>query len=310
MSNLSSFDFHWTHIDIGSRAGYFGDSQPTAKLGEHVLQLPSLQAGEKLIEPGLLVKVPSGRGSILFDTLAWEGALGGETDKVVRVVSSLAANMGAAIRLTQEKSYNYFHVDLKPHATRSYYDEIAGDGKGGWNDQGINDMRFFLINHTGLAQGMDVGTGEFPASVVFAGRPFTPIDPKKNNNRAVVMLRGKEHDAASPERVTGISVNQKAHRLWFLHTSMWSGNKVGEELGRYVVRYADGTQSVFSIRNKIEIGDLWTPAPLSGAKVGWVGRNGQHSPSGCMLPNGITHSRINLLQASMQSAISQRDNWL
>ncbi len=274
ISNLSSFDFHWTRINIGSRDGYFGAGQPTAKLGEYVLQLPNLEAGEKLIEPGLLVKVPSGKGTILFDTLLWEGALGGEADKTVRVVSSLATNLGASVQLAAEKSYGYFQVDLKPHANRDYVDEVAGDGKGGWTDQGpSNDLRYFLINHTGLAQGMEVGVGDFPASVVFAARPFTPIDPKKNGGRAAVVLRGQGHDPAAPAQVTGVAVKRKADKLWFLHAASWAGSKIGEEIGRYIIHYSDGTQSVFPIRNKIEIADVSQPAPLPRAQVGWVGRN-------------------------------------
>jgi beta-galactosidase len=280
MSNLSSYDFYWTRIDIGSRRDFFQDGQPTAKLGQYALQLPSLQSGEKLIEPGLLVKVPSGQGAILFDTLAWESALGGETDKVVRLVSSLASNLGASIQLTPEASYKYFHVDLSKHAARGYYDEVANDGKGGWTDQGTIDNRYFLINHSGKAQGMEVGVGEFPAQATFAGRPFNLVNPQKNNGKAVVVTRGQGHDLASPASVTDIAVGQKADKLWFLQTAAWASPRMQQEIGRYVIRYADGTQAVFPLRYGVELSDWWNPLPLPSSKVGWTGKNDVHSPVG------------------------------
>ena len=280
MSNLSSYDFYWTRIDIGARRDFFQEGQPTAKLGQYILQLPSWQAGERLIEPGLLVKVPSGQGAILFDSLAWEGALGGETDKVVRLVSSLASNLGAAIQLTPETSYRYFHVDLTPHAARGYYDEVANDGKGGWTDQGTIDNRYFLINHSGKAGGMEVGVGEFPAQANFAGRPFALVNPQKNNGRAVIVTRGQEHDPASPAAVPGIRVGQKADKLWFLQTAAWATPIVQQEIGRYVIHYEDGSEAVFPLRYGVELSDWWNPLPLPASKVGWTGKNEVHSPIG------------------------------
>ena len=63
-----------------------------------------------------------------------------------------------------EKNYAYAQADLSGQANMGFYDEVAGDGKGGWTDQGENDMRFFLINHTGKAESgnMEVMDSEFP----------------------------------------------------------------------------------------------------------------------------------------------------
>jgi hypothetical protein len=159
-------------------------------------------------------------------------------------------------------------------------------------------MRYFLINHTGKAQGMEVGVGEFPSSALFAGRPFSPIDATKNNGRAVIVTRGQEHDVASPEKVTGIAVGQRANKLWFLQAAAWVSNTVGQEIARYVIHYEDGTQSIFPIRNKFEIADWWNPAPLPAAKVGWTGKTICIRRSVCTSWNGRILSRRKLSKVS------------
>ena len=285
LSNVSSQEFYWTRTDFGVRGDFFSKAQPTAKLGGEVLVLPNLEAGEALIEPGLLVKVPSGKGVLLFDTLLWENALGSETDKVSRLVTSLALNLGADVQIRAEKNYAYSQADLSRQANMGFYDEVAGDGKGGWTDQGENDMRFFLINHTGkaggAAAGMEVMESAFPTSMTFAGRPFRLIDPKQNGGRSVITLRSQGHDPTMPAQVMGIPFGHRAEKLWFLHTACWAvSNAQHQEVGRYVIHYGDGTQSVFPLRYGLELSDWWDPKPLSNAKVAWSGKNGMHSPVG------------------------------
>ena len=61
-------------------------------------------------------------------------------------------------------------VDLRPWANRDFSDQTAGDGKGGWSDQGpLEDLH-----------GID------PSLVSFGGMEFRLIDPKTNNGKAVL----------------------------------------------------------------------------------------------------------------------------
>ena len=271
MNGISSGDLAWARLDISGRRDYFEAAKATTPLGGPVLKLPSLEAGERLIEPGLLVKVPVGKGTILFDTLLWEQALGAEGDKVSRLVSRLAANMGAKLAEIggEEKSYAYSHVDLAKFATAGYYEPPGG----------LWDMRYFLINHTGKVGGMEVAGAEFPAVAKFAGRPFALVDPKKNNGKAVVALRG-EHQPTLPETAKGLQLQRQADKLWFLHASAWAPADVSKEIAQYVIHYTDGTEAVFPIRYENEVGDWYTPKPLPGARVGWTGSAEGHSPIG------------------------------
>lgn len=271
MSGISSGDLAWARLDIGGRLDYFEAAKATTPLGGPVLKVPSLDAGEPLIEPGLLVKIPVGKGTVLFDTLLWDQALGAEGDKVSRLVSRLAANMGAKLVEIggEEKSYAYSYVDLARFATAGYYEPPGG----------LWDMRYFLINHTGKVNGMEVAGTEFPAVAKFAGRPFTLVDPKKNGGKAVVALRG-EHQPTLPETAQGLSLGRKADKLWFLHAAAWAPADTAKEIARYVIRYADGTQEVFPLRYENEVGDWYAPKPLPGARVGWTGSAEGHSPIG------------------------------
>lgn len=285
INNLSSQDFFWTKVDLEARSDYFGAARPTALLGGEVLQLPTVQSGVRLIEPALLVKVPVGNGAILFDTLAWDKALGAETDKVTRIASSLATNLGVEVRSTVDKTqYDYFAVDLKPYANMGYYDRVANYGKGGWTDEGENDMRFFLINHVGktggVESGMETEAEPFPAQVTFAGHPFSLTDPRKTDNHSILSLRGGEHGARLPSEIKGVEVGRKADKLWFLHAAGWAPKNPNQEVARYVFHYADGTESSFPVRFEIEVGDYYSPKPLGGATVAWTGRNLVHSPVG------------------------------
>ncbi len=284
IDSLSCFDFFWTRIDMEAREDYFQNSKQTAKLGEWALKLPRIGSGTKLLEPAFLTKVPSGKGVILFDTLQWEKAFGSESDKAARILSALVTNLGADIQLKPETQYQYFHVDMKPYVNMGYYDEKEGDQKGGWTDQGENDMRFFLTNHTGKgggrADGMPVATEEFPAVAKLGKRPYGLIDPKKNNGKGVISFAGSDKCPFFPKEVKGIQVNHKANMLWFLQTACWAGVPVNTLVAQYQINYADGTNVIIPVRVGMEIGDWWNPSPLSNAEVAWTGKNLMQAPIG------------------------------
>lgn len=276
ISNISSHDLAWT----GRK-----DSAMPSPLGGTRWKTASLESATSLIEPGMLMKIPAGKGTILLDSLVWESALGINADRVTRVVGSLAANMGASIRSISgdQATYGYFPVDISGVANMAYYDPTPNDGQGGWTDAGESDMRYFLTDHVGAINGMDIASAEFPPTVEFLGRPFTLLNPKKTGNRAIVSLRGQDHGRMMPESARNIPVGRSADKLWFLHAAAWGPSRPNQEVARYVVKYSDGTQEVFSIRFNIEIGDWWNPSPLPQAKVAWSGRNAVHSPVGMYL---------------------------
>jgi len=128
-------------------------------------------------------------------------------------------------------------IDLKPIVNMDWRDEVWGDGKGGWTDQGDTDMR-----------NIEVGTK------TFCGIPFEVIDPAKNGGKAVLTLKSKKF-APGPVTATA-AAGLKARSLYFLHASAWTGG----HMATYIVHYDDGTSAEIPIRAKEEICDWWGPA--------------------------------------------------
>ena len=127
-------------------------------------------------------------------------------------------------------------VDMKPAVNMGWQDDVAGDGKGGWTDQGSTDMR-----------GMETGRR------VYLGIPFDTIDPAANGGKAVLTLRSKKFPTGPLDAVA--QVNAAARSIYFLHASAWTKG----QMASYVVHYADGTSAIAPISAGEEITDWWGP---------------------------------------------------
>lgn len=127
-------------------------------------------------------------------------------------------------------------IDLAPYANRSFADDIADDGKGGWTDQGKNDFR-------------TIPTGE----IKVAGIPFHIIDSAKNNGRGCLMLRGSARPGF-PEAIRKIRVDAYVSRLFFLHTSAWGDDTIA---GAYRIHYEDNSSVDYVLHGNRNIADWW-----------------------------------------------------
>ncbi len=96
--------------------------------------------------------------------------------------------------------------------------------------------------------------------------------------RGVVQLNGTrihEWTEDFPEKVTGIRVDQKLRRLNFLHGSDAVGADT-EVIGRYIVRFENGSAAEIPIRYGEDVRDLYVrndPIPATRAAVAWSGQN-------------------------------------
>lgn len=127
-------------------------------------------------------------------------------------------------------------IDLAPYANRSFSDEEADDGRGGWTDQGKNDFR-------------TIPTGE----VNVAGILFHIINPAKNNDRGCLVLRGSARPGF-PEAIRGIRVDAYVSRLFFLHTSAWGDDTIA---GAYRIHYEDNSSVDYVLHGNRNIADWW-----------------------------------------------------
>ena len=153
----------------------------------------------------------------------------------------------AQARIWHEVSVSQCHpVDLRKFVNMDFKDDIAGDEKGGWFDQGGNDFA-----------NMPLG------KQILAGVPFEIIDPAENNGKGVMVLYGTNRKYF-PGKISGIPVNEKAAALYFLHTMGWEEN---EKVLTYKVNYADGTAVEIPIIGGRDIGGWWGATPLPNAKI-------------------------------------------
>ena len=148
-------------------------------------------------------------------------------------------------------------IDLRAVANRGFTDTVAGDGDGGWTDQGENCLR-------------NVPWGPTDCN----GVTFDFIRPDQNDGRACVMLRSSSLPQLElPEAVRGIRVDQHVESLYFLHAGAWMSGVEGEVF-RYIVRYADGSSEPVPILAGRDIGDWWfdsrrKPAATARCRPGW-----------------------------------------
>lgn len=133
-------------------------------------------------------------------------------------------------------------VDLRSVANVSLEDDgIADNEKGGWTDEGINDM----FTYPPVPHGR----------VERNGHVFELIDPSSNEGNAVVMLRGSVRAKDKPEAVEIGAGNRSARFVYFLQTAAGAPPAMEKEyvVATYEIVFADGAVEKIPIRDGVEI---------------------------------------------------------
>lgn len=163
-------------------------------------------------------------------------------------------------------------LDLRPAANMGFADEVAGDGKGGWSDQGpTNDLREMP---TGLRS--------------FEGMEFSVIDPTTNGGRSVLTFASEHFPNGLTEARVDVSADAPdGLYLYLLHGSCWSQAPKGAEIGTVTCDFQDGTRQDIPVRSQINVSDWWLAADLPNGKVVFRQKNNGQSV-------GIYMSRFHL----------------
>ncbi len=147
--------------------------------------------------------------------------------------------------ITQVAMSKPFFVDLSKEANVSREDDgIAGNGKGGWTDEGINDLYLFP----------PLPVGE----TIRNGYAFKLLDPGDGTKPAALMLRTREQDANRPKSVDVAIPNVRGNFIVFIqHAVGGSQTREGEPLALYTVHYADGTTVDVPMLKGTHLRDWW-----------------------------------------------------
>lgn len=148
---------------------------------------------------------------------------------------------------------DFYFADLRKAANMGFADPVAGDGQGGWTDQGPeSDFDFFPVGER-----------------TFLGVPFRVLDPERNGGRAIVVLKSRRRPSF-PEQVEIPLPKKKVASIYFLHACGWPATGPKTTVASYEIFYADKEKVEIPLRVGVEIGGWWEPAELPAARVGYA----------------------------------------
>ena len=134
-------------------------------------------------------------------------------------------------------------LDLSGKMNMGFADPAAGDGKGGWSDQGPdNDARNFNFSKSR-----------------YANVPFKVVNPAKNNGKSALVFRSSNFQNGLPEAV--VSFGDKAlegRYLYLLHT-MTYGTK--DRIGTIELIGKNGKKQILEVKGGRDVNDWWMAKP-------------------------------------------------
>ncbi|MDP7250142.1 MAG: glycoside hydrolase family 9 protein [Planctomycetota bacterium] len=170
-----------------------------------------------------------------------------DTDVSCRCLFSLLFVTCSVCAIALVHGEDPYLVDLRGVANTSIEDDgIADNGKGGWSDEGINDMYLYPP--------LKFGT------VTQQGYTFHAIDPKQQD-KSVVMLRGLARGKDKPESATTPTPGAKGKFVYLLTNGVGrtaKGQPKDHVAMTCTVTYADATSNVINLRNGIELNSWWS----------------------------------------------------
>lgn len=143
-------------------------------------------------------------------------------------------------------------LPLESGANSAFADETPDDRKGGWTDQGSNDLRLLK-----------------PGSVTLAGVPFTILDDEATKGKSCVVVSGSGQRSYLPKQARIVFEKDMTGKiLYLLHAGAWLNPKK-EPAGRLTVEYADGSQRAFILHAGRDLADWQENRGASNAIRAW-----------------------------------------
>ena len=138
-------------------------------------------------------------------------------------------------------------LDLSGQMNMGYADEVPGDGKGGWSDQGPdNDARSF----------------DFTAER-YANVPFKVMDPARNNGKSALVFRsGNFQNGLADAEVNLDAQGAQGRYLYLLHTLTYGSNDL---VGTIELTGTNGKNQTVEVKGGRDVNDWWMAKPAENA---------------------------------------------
>jgi len=275
LDSVSNEELFWAEGNYPERWDRFGSLIKTTDIVRFVLDEKTSGNLDILTEPAAMAKIPFGKGTFIIDQVLWQEGYGVEFEKCARLINALLTNVGVRVKpaLHEDKKETYVQVGLADYANHP----LDGD---------LIQLRYFPVDISGKnEQGVAAPIPDFPPITYLAGVPFKIIDPRGNNGRSILVLRAQVKEVAKaremPKSIPGIKVNERADKMYFVHTCAWSQQgriKSGAEAFSYLIHYEDGSTVKIPAIYQQNVDDWWRAQRLGGAKIAWKGACPLYSP--------------------------------
>ncbi len=135
-------------------------------------------------------------------------------------------------------------LDLTKSMNMGFADKAAGDGKGGWSDQGPDN---------------DASKFKFKGRKTFAGIPFLVVDPGRNGGRSVLSFKSAKFPGGIAEASTDLSKTETVGKyLYLLHTLTHGQDKLNP-VGTIEVVGENGKKQTIKVLDGCDVANWWMP---------------------------------------------------
>jgi hypothetical protein len=139
-------------------------------------------------------------------------------------------------------------LDLSSYFNRALKDDAPSDGKGGWSDQGANDMSLLP-----------------PGRQVFDGIPWIVGDPAAKSGAIMLATEKIKTEKPYPDTAVIGCAGKKYDEIFFLYTGAycWGGKtadakvRTNAQIAKFAVSYEDGTKAEIPLIYEKHIMDWW-----------------------------------------------------
>ncbi len=147
-------------------------------------------------------------------------------------------------------------LDLSSVMNRGFADEIDGDRKGGWTDQGKeNDFRIFQAR-----------------PMRFFGIPFHPLAPEKNHGKSCLVMSGTQRPYFTDRAEVVLPASAGGKRfLYLLHSAAWVS--LGDVTGYLDIVYQDGSGETLTVKTNRDVANWWGDSRYENVRNVWQKEN-------------------------------------